>query len=28
MFNPAKHFEKSNRDDVSGTPLHASHDIR
>src|SRR5208337_3419660 len=24
MFNTAKHFDQSNRDDVSGTPLHAS----
>ena len=28
MFNAAKHFDQSNRDDVSGTPLHASHDTR
>src|SRR5450756_573918 len=28
MFNTAKHFDPSNRDDVSGTPLHASQDIR
>ena len=27
MFNTAKHFE-SNRDDVSGTPSHASQDSR
>src|ERR1700742_1820961 len=27
MFSSAKHFE-SNRDDVSGTPLHASQDTR
>ena len=28
MFNTAKHFDPSSRDDVSGTPLHASHDSR
>jgi two-component system nitrogen regulation sensor histidine kinase GlnL len=28
MFNTAKHFDQSNRDDVSGTPLHASEDTR
>src|ERR1700688_1875080 len=29
MFNSAKHFDQSNRDDVSGTPsLHASQDAR
>ena len=28
MFNAAKHFDQSNRDDVSGTPLHASQDTR
>src|SRR5258706_2108544 len=28
MFNTAKHFDQSNRDDVSGTPLHASQDTR
>jgi two-component system nitrogen regulation sensor histidine kinase GlnL len=28
MFNTAKHFEQSNRDDVSGTPSHASQDAR
>src|SRR5216683_2204564 len=28
MFNTAKHFDQSNRDDVSGTPLHASQDKR
>ena len=28
MFNTAKHFEQSNRDDVAGTPLHASQGSR
>src|SRR5437764_7378057 len=28
MFNTAKHFDQSNRDDVSGTSLHASQDAR
>ena len=28
MFNTAKHLDQSNRDDVSGTPLHASQDSR
>ena len=28
MFNAAKHFDKSNRDDVPGTPSHASQDTR
>jgi two-component system nitrogen regulation sensor histidine kinase GlnL len=28
MFNPAKHFDHSNREDVSGTPSHASQDAR
>jgi two-component system nitrogen regulation sensor histidine kinase GlnL len=28
MFNTAKNFDQSNRDDVSGTPLHASQDTR
>jgi len=28
MFNAAKHFDQSNRDEVSGTPLHASQDTR
>src|SRR5271169_3859063 len=28
MYNTAKHFDQSNRDDVSGTPLHASQDTR
>jgi two-component system nitrogen regulation sensor histidine kinase GlnL len=28
MFNTAQHFDQSNREDVSGTPLHASQDAR
>jgi two-component system, NtrC family, nitrogen regulation sensor histidine kinase GlnL len=28
MFNATKHFDKSNRDDVSGTSLHTSQDTR
>jgi two-component system nitrogen regulation sensor histidine kinase GlnL len=28
MFSTAKQFDQSNRDDVSGTPLHASQDSR
>ena len=28
MFNTAKHLDQSNRDDVPGTPLHASQDTR
>jgi two-component system nitrogen regulation sensor histidine kinase GlnL len=28
MFNTAKHFDQSHRDDVAGTPLHASQDTR
>ena len=28
MFNTAKHFDQGNREDVSGTPLHASQDAR
>jgi two-component system nitrogen regulation sensor histidine kinase GlnL len=28
MYNPAKHVDQSHRDDVSGTPLHASQDRR
>src|SRR5664280_467022 len=28
MFSTAKHLDQSNRDDVSGTPLHASQDTR
>jgi two-component system nitrogen regulation sensor histidine kinase GlnL len=28
MFNTAKQFDQSHRDDVSGTPLHASQDTR
>jgi len=28
MYNTAKHFEQSSRDDVSGTPLHASQNTR
>jgi two-component system, NtrC family, nitrogen regulation sensor histidine kinase GlnL len=28
MFNTAKHFDQGNRDDVPGTPLHASQDTR
>src|SRR5467141_3548932 len=28
MFNTAKQFDQSNRDHVSGTPLHASQDAR
>jgi two-component system nitrogen regulation sensor histidine kinase GlnL len=28
MFSTAKQFDQSNRDDVSGKPLHASQDSR
>jgi two-component system nitrogen regulation sensor histidine kinase GlnL len=28
MFSSAKPFDPSSRDDVSGTPLHASQDVR
>jgi two-component system nitrogen regulation sensor histidine kinase GlnL len=28
MFNPTKHFDQSNRDDVSGTPSPASGNTR
>jgi hypothetical protein len=28
MFNSAKHFDQSNREHVSGTPLHASQGPR
>jgi two-component system nitrogen regulation sensor histidine kinase GlnL len=28
MFNTAKQFDQSHRDDVSGTPSHASQDAR
>jgi two-component system nitrogen regulation sensor histidine kinase GlnL len=28
MYNPTKHHDQPNRDDVSGTPLHASQGTR
>jgi two-component system nitrogen regulation sensor histidine kinase GlnL len=28
MFNTQKNFDQSDRDDVSGTPLHASRNSR
>jgi two-component system, NtrC family, nitrogen regulation sensor histidine kinase GlnL len=28
MFSTAKQFDQNNRDDVTGTPLHASQDSR